>query len=382
MIDIDNLAILIVDDMKSMRSIIKKTLRGLELGKVIYFAENGIEGLQVLQTNRVDLAIVDWKMPVMTGAQMLESIRNDRVLRDLPVIMVTAESEKDVVMDVAEIEVGGYLLKPLKPSILDEKIRLVVERANNPDDATVNSRKSRECQDSGKIELAIRYMEKAAKLKPGASRLVRNLGLLYAKEGKLDLAEKYLLQAASVNQHDAITRHYLCKLYWKTKNWTGVARCWGEVLSLTNKFNSEAILVGGKLLDINLSSQAIKLFSNLIDKTEKNFPLKQEILDLCMDVGEVEFSSYLVTVLMKEFPSNHSLVYKAAQIHEDMGENDKALEYYLVANQYSDSPSDVKLRIARIYLMQKKIIHADNYLSQLLRIDPENQEAINMRRSI
>jgi CheY-like chemotaxis protein len=113
MIDIETMAILIVDDMKSMRSIIKKMLRNLKLGSAIYFAENGMEGLRCLQANRVDLAIIDWKMPVMTGAMMLDAIRSDRQLRDLPVIMVTAESQKDIVLEVAEIEVEGYLLKPL-----------------------------------------------------------------------------------------------------------------------------------------------------------------------------------------------------------------------------------------------------------------------------
>ncbi|MCP4721395.1 MAG: response regulator, partial [Desulfobacteraceae bacterium] len=131
MIDIENLAILIVDDMKSMRSIIKKMLRNLNLGTIIYFAENGVEGLRCLQANNVDIAIVDWKMPVMTGVQMLDAIRSDRQLRDLPVIMVTAESEKDIVLDVAEIEVDGYLLKPLTPAILEEKIRIVVDKVNN-----------------------------------------------------------------------------------------------------------------------------------------------------------------------------------------------------------------------------------------------------------
>lgn len=59
MIEIESMAILIVDDMKSMRSIIKKTLRGLNIGRDIYFAENGLEGLRLLREKRVDLAIVD-----------------------------------------------------------------------------------------------------------------------------------------------------------------------------------------------------------------------------------------------------------------------------------------------------------------------------------
>ena len=382
MIDIETMAILIVDDMKSMRSIIKKMLRNLKLGSAIYFAENGMEGLRCLQTNRVDLAIIDWKMPVMTGAMMLDAIRSDRQLRDLPVIMVTAESQKDIVLDVAEIEVEGYLLKPLTPALLDEKIRSVVERVNNPDDATRHARMARQCQDAGNIALAIRHMEMAVKHKPSASRLIRNVGLLHGQDGNTALAEKYLIEAAFVNSQDAITRHYLCEFYWKAQNYPKAVQYWGEVISLTSKFNDDAILVGEQLLEKGLNPHAIKLFSKLIHKTEKNFPLKERILDLCLDAGEVGFSSHLVTLLMKEFPSNHGLVYKAGQIHEALGDEDKALEYFLVADQYTDCPLDVKLKIARIYFMKKKILQADDYLARVLRMDPHNKEALTMRSSI
>ena len=124
------------------------------------------------------------------------------------------------------------------------------------------------------------------------------------------------------------------------------------------------------------------MFSKLIGKTEKNLPLKERILDLCMDAGEVEFSNRLVSVFMKEFPSNRGLVYKAGQIHEALGNEDKALDYFLAADQYLGSPLEVKLKIARIYLLKEKVIKADDYLNRVLRIDPENKEALVMRSSM
>ncbi len=82
------MSILAVDDMKSMRLTIRKMLRHLNIGKDLKVAENGREGLSVLQSAPVDLVIVDWRMPVVNGSEMLESIRNDKVLRDIPVIVV------------------------------------------------------------------------------------------------------------------------------------------------------------------------------------------------------------------------------------------------------------------------------------------------------
>ncbi|HCY84702.1 MAG TPA: response regulator, partial [Desulfobacteraceae bacterium] len=233
MIDLENMTILIVDDMKSMRSIIKKTLRNLGLGRQILFAEHGRAGMQILEDKMVDLAIVDWKMPVMNGAQMLDAIRNDARFRDMPVLMVTAESERDIVYDVAEIEVDGYLIKPLTPAMLDDKIRQAVERFNHPDEATLLVRKAREMEEAGKMDMAIRCQERAVMMRPKASRLKRNLGLLYGKAGKVSTMETCYLEAAEVNPMDAVTRHLLSKFYWQRKDWALSVRYACEVLALT-----------------------------------------------------------------------------------------------------------------------------------------------------
>ena len=382
MIDIDNMSILIVDDLKSMRTIIKKTLRNLNLGKEIFSAGNGVEGLQCLHSNHVDLAIVDWKMPVMNGAQMLDAVRNDRQLRDMPIIMVTAESERSIVLDVAEIEVEGYLLKPLTPSVLDEKIRTVVDHANNPDEATLNARKARTCEETGKLGSAIRYMEMAIRLKPSASRLIRNLGLLYSKAGKEETTEKCFLKAVSVNSQDAVTRHLLSKIYWKKEEWTKAVEYECEILSLTTRFNEEAIRLGEELLNKNENPLAIELFSKLISATEKNFPSKEHILSLCMEKGELGYAKTLVDTLIKEFPTGHGLLFKAGLVYEAMGDEDKALDYFLEADKNRINPVETKLKIARIYYLKKKIIQADSYLNQVLRLDSKNKDALAMRKTV
>ncbi len=155
MIDIKNMSILIVDDMKSMRLTIRKMLQNLNIGKTLKFAENGREGMEVLSKTKCDLAILDWNMPIMNGIEMLERIREDKVLRDMPVIMVTAESERDVVSEVAETEVNAYLLKPLTLAALDNKIKAVVKKANKPNPATKHRVKARELEEMGEYESAL-----------------------------------------------------------------------------------------------------------------------------------------------------------------------------------------------------------------------------------
>jgi CheY-like chemotaxis protein len=124
-IDLENISILVVDDMKSMRLTVRKMLRNLNIRKKLLFAEDGQKGLEILTETNIDLAIIDWNMPVMNGTQLMSYIRNNKPLRDLPAIMLTAEAEKDIVYEAAETEIDAYLLKLLTLEALDNKIRTV-----------------------------------------------------------------------------------------------------------------------------------------------------------------------------------------------------------------------------------------------------------------
>ena len=113
---------LVVDDSSVMRSIIIKTLKlaGLSLGEVLE-AGNGQEGLRLLENNWVDLALVDIHMPVMDGEEMINRMRNNKEYHDLPVIIVSSES------DSARIEMlqktgATFMHKPFTPETLREAI--------------------------------------------------------------------------------------------------------------------------------------------------------------------------------------------------------------------------------------------------------------------
>ena len=382
MIDIENMSVLIVDDLKSMRALLKKTLRHLTIGKEIYVAENGKDGLRVLNEVNIDLAIVDWKMPVMNGAQMLDAIRAEPRFRDMPVLMVTAEREKDVVYEVAEVEVDGFLLKPLTPTMLEEKIHQAVEKANTPDDATLLVRKARSLDESDKLDMAIVCQERAVALKPHASRLKRNLGILYGKAGKMADMERCFLEAAAENLQDAVTRHLLSSLYWQKKEFKKAVKYSCEVLTLTNRFNGHALKEGQALLKMKENELAISLFSKLVYKLNKHLDIKEQIVDMCAKHGEKNYAKELLTQLLKDFPGNHGLQFKAGLIYDALGDTDKALDYLLEANKNGIEPIKTKLTIANIFISKEKIIQADDFLSEVLRIDPENKDALELRRSM
>ena len=122
-----DMKILVVDDFSTMRRIIKNLLRDLGFTNVSE-ADDGSSALPMLQNGRFELLITDWNMPGMQGLDLLKAVRTDERLRDLPVLMVTAESKRDQIVAAAQAGVNGYIVKPFTAQTLKEKLDKIFER--------------------------------------------------------------------------------------------------------------------------------------------------------------------------------------------------------------------------------------------------------------
>jgi two-component system chemotaxis response regulator CheY len=119
--------ILIVDDFSTMRRIIKNLLRDLGFNNT-QEADDGTTALPMLQADTFDFLITDWNMPGMQGIDLLKAVRADSKLQVLPVLMVTAESKRDQIVEAAQAGVNGYVVKPFTAATLEEKINKIFER--------------------------------------------------------------------------------------------------------------------------------------------------------------------------------------------------------------------------------------------------------------
>ncbi|CAI4033017.1 MAG TPA: chemotaxis response regulator CheY [Nitrospiraceae bacterium] len=119
-----NMKILVVDDMSTMRRITKNFLKQLGFNNVEE-AENGQDGLAKLRAESYGFVVSDWNMPVMTGIEMLRAIRADEKLKTLPVLMVTAEAQKDNIVEAAQAGVSNYIVKPFTAETLQDKMNKI-----------------------------------------------------------------------------------------------------------------------------------------------------------------------------------------------------------------------------------------------------------------
>ena len=116
-----NMKILVVDDMSTMRRIVKNIMKQLGFANVEE-AENGQDALDKLRADTFGFVISDWNMPVMTGIQLLRAIRADEKLKAIPVLMVTAEAQKENLIEAIQAGVSNYIVKPFTAEVLQEKM--------------------------------------------------------------------------------------------------------------------------------------------------------------------------------------------------------------------------------------------------------------------
>ena len=115
---------LIVDDSRAMRTMLGRMMT--EFGFEILQAGHGKEALAVLEANgRPDVMLLDWNMPEMNGFEVLVTVRGDARWSDLPIIMVTTETEMAQVAKAIEHGVNEYVMKPFTKDILVEKLQMV-----------------------------------------------------------------------------------------------------------------------------------------------------------------------------------------------------------------------------------------------------------------
>lgn len=117
---------LVVDDFEVMRKVNTNQLRQLG-AETIYAAKDGAEALRLLQTRHVDVVLSDWNMPIMSGLELLQAMRADPKLRAIPLVMITAEAERERVEQAIASGVTSLLLKPYSPSQLLARVSKALE---------------------------------------------------------------------------------------------------------------------------------------------------------------------------------------------------------------------------------------------------------------
>ncbi len=119
--------ILVVDDNQDIRDLVVHILSAD--GFHVYTASNGEDALAILNSNPVNLVLLDVMMPGKSGLEVLAEIRSgsNRSLRDIPVMMITAKSSTEDIDAALAIGASSYIVKPFRGTTIREKVRSILE---------------------------------------------------------------------------------------------------------------------------------------------------------------------------------------------------------------------------------------------------------------
>lgn len=122
-----SIKILVVDDFATMRKVIRNLLKQSGYENIVE-AEDGVNALKILKSQKIDFIVSDWNMPNMSGLELLKAVRADEDLKTLPFLMVTAEALQENVVAAVKAGVSNYIVKPFTSETLDEKIKKIMEK--------------------------------------------------------------------------------------------------------------------------------------------------------------------------------------------------------------------------------------------------------------
>jgi len=125
---IQSLCVLVVDDNQYMRKMVRNLLVNCGISK-IYEASEGIAALDAIRTLAPDVVVLDWEMPLLTGAELVRIVRSPGVfpMPDVPIIMLSSYGERWRVVEAMRLGVNEFLIKPVSAKSLYDRLVSIVK---------------------------------------------------------------------------------------------------------------------------------------------------------------------------------------------------------------------------------------------------------------
>lgn len=118
--------IMVVDDCKTTRKLLGHYLKSR--GYQVVFAENGLDALEKLGADSVNMIITDMNMPYMDGMELIKTLRSDSTWSEIPILMVTTENDGIEKERALELGANGYIVKPVSGEVIAHNIKSILKQ--------------------------------------------------------------------------------------------------------------------------------------------------------------------------------------------------------------------------------------------------------------
>lgn len=180
--------VLVIEDEGEIRELISLLL--LRQGHRVQQCASALEGLDQLKRNNFDLIVLDWMLPQMSGIEFLKQIKE----RKVPVLMVTAKTEAQDIVQGLEAGADDYITKPFEPSVLTARVKALLRRMNRVEETPL----VKETLKIGQIEMNLATYEvflrgEALHLTPSEfkilSEMIQNQGRVLTRDQLIETVQ-------------------------------------------------------------------------------------------------------------------------------------------------------------------------------------------------
>lgn len=372
-----DMVFLVVDDVDNMRRSIKAMLKLLNFGKDYYEAANGREAWKILQDESItiDFIICDYHMPYMSGTELLGLIHSSKKLRDIPFLMITAETNMDIVAEAAEHNVDAYMTKPFVTATLEQKINELLGQINNPSPFNRRLLQARTLEEKGDLDAAIAAVTEAARLNARSSKPYREMGRLFGKKGDLKKARSCFEQAVETNRLDVSSYHALGQIYFHQGQIEMALDSFTRAMEISPRHAERAMSFARLLIKKKLLPEAEKVLRLVLKTKSNDLDFKEKIGDTCMDSGLGTLAVKCYREALKADPLRTYLNKKIALALLATGDFNEAVK--LLEKIVETYPEDIEVLLAlgKACFAIKRLVRADQWVSKVLRLDPGHKEA-------
>jgi tetratricopeptide (TPR) repeat protein len=400
--------ILVVDDNLNMRRTIKNLFHGSEIDNIIE-APEGVTALNILretvskqEDGRIELdhkdeamqtlldnqilkmrskqvntskclfILLDWNMPRLTGIDVAREIRADKDLRDIPILMVTAELELGQVSKAGEIGVNGYLVKPFDGVKMEETIRKIIVNRENPPEHVKVILKGKELMEKGEYQEALQVFESAKKLKDSA-RVRVLIGEVQEKTGNDDEAIKSYVSATEMNPSFLMAQNAAANLYIKRGEEKSALKHIEKSCELSPHNSSRQMLLGNIYLRSNDGKKADMVFQMAV----KLDPI------IASEIGEIFFKSgngpkaepYFREALRTNTGDKIHIHNRLGIILRGAGKWEEAINEYQKAVALDPEDEVIHYNMGKAYLQGGKKYEAMDSFQDAIRLNPQFNQA-------
>ncbi len=371
---------LIVDDMDNMRRSVRAMLKLINYGKAIYEAPNGREAWKILTSTDefqepIHFIICDYNMPIMKGTELLNTLRKDESLRDIPFLMITAEANTEVVAEAAEHDVDAYLTKPFVTASLEAKIDELLNNLYNPDQATLLLKEAKAVERKGDIPKAMKLIHAASQLKPGLSRPHRELGRLFLKLKKVPEAVKAFNKAIDINRLDVTSYHYLGQLYFHQGKIDQAIRSYSYAMDISPRHSDRAFKFVDLLVKKKELQKAEKILKIVLRHNSQDLKILEQISKMAAQHNFNDLAVRCYKLILKYSPRQIA-IHKCLGIQlQKQGKFNEATIFLERAVAKFHQDVELLVSLAKCNLDMGRLIMADKWAAKALQIDPEHTEA-------